>query len=129
MKNSKIKFINSLFLGFLLVLSMPIIIEIHSIQLNNTCYSINLSASPINYIITPGYPYTWIDASNGVELILGDDDSNKTTLPFNFTFYDGNFNEIDITTEGYLTFSFKSVQTTPTIPSSHPHRQNIIASY
>ena len=128
-KNSKIKLINCLFLGFLIVLGMPIIVETHSIQLNNTSYSINISASHINYIITPGYPYTWIDASSGTELILGDNDYNSTILPFNFTFYDGHFNEIYITSEGYLTFSFKFVYTNPTIPSSHQHRKNIIAPY
>lgn len=128
-KNSKIKLINCLFLGFLIVLGMPIIVEPHSIQLNNTSYSINISASPINYIITSGHPYTWLNASSGTELLLGDNDYASTILPFNFTFYDGQFNEIYITTEGYLTFSFKSVQTNPTIPSSHPHRENIIAPY
>ncbi len=128
-KKSKIKLINCLFLGFLVVLGIPIIVETHSVQLNNTSYSINISASHINYIITSGYPYTWIDASSGTELLLGDDDYNSTILPFNFTFYNGHFNEIYITSEGYLTFSFKSVQASGTIPSSHPHRQNIIAPY
>lgn len=108
---------------------MPIIIETHSIQLNNSSYSINLSASPINYIITPGHPYTWINASSGTILPLGDDDSALTPLPFNFTFYDGHFNEIYITSEGYLTFSSSNVRLVPTIPSSHPHEHNIIAPY
>jgi len=128
-KNSQIKLLECLLIGFLAILGMPIIVETHSIQLTNNYYPINMSANPINYTITPGHPYTWIDASSGIELILGDDDSNSTTLPFNFTFYDDNYREIHITTEGYLTFLFKSVQTSGTIPSSHPHRQKIIAPY
>lgn len=118
-----------MFLGFFLILGMPIIVETHSIQLTNRSYPINISANAINYTITPDHPYTWIDASSGIQLILGDDDSTSTTLPFNFTFYDDNYSEIHITTEGYLTFLYKSVQTSGTIPSSHPHRQRIIAPY
>jgi hypothetical protein len=112
-KNSKTKFLTCLILGYLIIFFYPI----------------NISASSINYVITLGYPYTWIDASSGIELMLGDNDYNSTRLPFNFTFYDGNFNDIYVMSEGYLTFSFKSVLTSGTIPSSHPHRQNIIAPY
>ncbi|MHA2182404.1 MAG: hypothetical protein ACXAAH_13375, partial [Promethearchaeota archaeon] len=60
---------------------------------------------------------------------LGDDDYASTILPFNFTFYDGHFTEIYITTEGYLTFSFKFVKTNHGIPSGHNHHENIIAPY
>ncbi|MFX1476535.1 MAG: hypothetical protein ACFFCI_00255 [Promethearchaeota archaeon] len=98
-------------------------------QINISNCQINISAAPIKYTITEGYPYAWINASSGIELILGDDDSTPSVLPFNFSFYDGVYNELYITTEGYLTFTFKSVQTIGTIPSSHPHRQNIIAPY
>ena len=97
--------------------------------LNQITSQINMSASLTRYDITLGHPYNWIDASSGSELILSDDDSASTKLPFNFTFYDGTFEEIHIITEGYLTFSFKSVLTSGAIPSSHPHQQNIIAPY
>ena len=128
-KNSQIKFLKCLLLGFLVIFGMPIVVETYNVQLNNDSYPINLSANPVNYSITPGHPYTWIDASSGIELILSDDDSAPATLPFNFTFYDGNYSEIHITTEGYLTFSFKFVKTNPLIPPSHPHHQLIIAPY
>jgi hypothetical protein len=116
-------------LGFLVILGMPIIVETHGIKLTDISYPINIRANNINYTVTPGHLYTWIDASSGIEMILGDDNSSLTTLPFNFTFYDDNYNEIHITTEGYLTFSFKFVKTIGTIPSSHPHHQKIIAPY
>lgn len=128
-KNSQIKLLECLLLGFLVILGMPIIVETQSIQLNNNSYPINISANPVNYTITPGHPYTWIDASSGIELILGDDDSASTTLPFNFTFYDDNYSEIHITTEGYITFLLKPVKKNGIIPSSHPHHQKIIAPY
>ena len=128
-KNSQIKLLECLLLGFLVILGIPIIAETHSIQLNNSSYPINISANSTNYIITPGHPYTWIDASSGTELLLGDDDYASTILPFNFTFYDGHFNEIYITTKGYITFSFKFVKTNPSIPSKHQHHQKIIAPY
>ena len=128
-KKLKIKLINCFFLGFFLILGIPLIIKTYEFQLNNSAYPINISANHINYKITSGIPYTWIDASSGTELLLVDDDYASTILPFNFTFYDGHFNEIYITTEGYITFSFKSVLINPSIPSSHPHRQNIIAPY
>ncbi|MFW9951232.1 MAG: hypothetical protein ACFFKA_14020 [Candidatus Thorarchaeota archaeon] len=102
---------------------------ISEIQMKSTTPRINVSASPTNYTCSLNYPYSWEDASSGSELVLGDDDYISTMLPFNFSFYDAIFREITITTEGYLTFSFKSIQTTNMIPSNHPHRQKIIAPY
>lgn len=103
--------------------------EISEFQSKSATPQIKLSASHTNYTTSLNYPYSWVNASSGTELVLGDDNYVSTTLPFNFTFYDNNFSEITITTEGFLTFSFKSVQTIGIIPSSHPHRQNIIAPY
>jgi len=122
----KIKFVICVILIFFL---FSWTLEIHESQLKNLNYQFNLSAPADNYTITSGYPFTWINASSGTELVLGDDDSVSTLLPFNFTFYDNFFREIYITTEGYLTFTFKSVQTSGTIPSGHPHQQNLIAPY
>ena len=98
-------------------------------QIAQETRQINISAERNRYEVTVGHPYNWIDASSEPELPLGDDDSALTTLPFNFIFYDGNFTKIYVVTEGYLTFSLKSVLTSLSIPSSHPHRQNIIAPY
>ncbi|MFX0024273.1 MAG: hypothetical protein ACFE9S_18245 [Candidatus Hermodarchaeota archaeon] len=114
---------------FFLALIMGISTKLPLNPLNQNSSQINISAGLTKYKVTLGYPYNWIDASSGSELILGDDNSASTSLPFNFTFYDGIFEEIHIVTEGYLTFSFKSVLTTGIIPSSHPHRQNIIAPF
>lgn len=125
--------INSKF-GYLLILlflisALLISIAPYKNQIQQSTSQINTSTSPNRYKLTVGHPYNWVDASSGTELILGDDNSVSTTLPFNFTFYDSEFIKIHIVTEGYLTFSFKSVQTSGTIPSSHPHHQNIIAPY
>ncbi|MFW9873453.1 MAG: hypothetical protein ACFFG0_10140 [Candidatus Thorarchaeota archaeon] len=112
-----------------LIIPTFFILNLFEPQIKISNCQINISAAPIKYTITEGYTYAWINASSGIELILGDDDSATTILPFNFSFYDGIYNEIYIKTEGYLSFTSKSVQTIGTIPSSHPHRQNIIAPY
>lgn len=127
--NSRVRRIGYLFILIFLIQIMLISFEPHKSQLSQKISQINISADLTKYQVTLGHPYTWVNASNGTELILGDNDYALTTLPFNFSFYDGIFNKIYITTEGYLTFSFKSVQTNPNIPSSHPHRQKIIAPY
>ncbi|MFX1379835.1 MAG: hypothetical protein ACFFA4_12165 [Promethearchaeota archaeon] len=114
---------------FIIIFTMWLCVLPLKSPLNHNISQINLSASQFRYKMTLDYPFDWIDASSGTGLLLGDDDSSSTTLPFNFTFYDGTFEEIHIVTEGYLTFSFKSVLTSGVIPSSHPHRQNIIAPY
>ncbi|MFX0081265.1 MAG: hypothetical protein ACFE94_05885 [Candidatus Hodarchaeota archaeon] len=127
--NSKIKLKTYLITLFFLILGILLSTITLKSPANQKISQININAGPTRYKITLGNPFNWIDASSGTELILGDDDSASTTLPFNFTFYDDIFEEIHIVTEGYLTFSFKSVQTAGIIPSSHPHRQNIIAPY
>ncbi|MFX0002635.1 MAG: hypothetical protein ACFE9C_15640 [Candidatus Hodarchaeota archaeon] len=127
--NSKIRPKSYLIILFFLNLGVFISATHLKSSIGQNISQINMSAAYTKYEITLGHPYNWIDASSGTELILGDDDSISTTLPFNFSFYDGIFRDIHVITEGYLTFSFKSVLTTGTIPSSHPHRQNIIAPY
>jgi hypothetical protein len=127
--NSNIKIKAFLITLFFIVFIMGMSPKHFKSPLYQNISQINMSAGLTRYDVTSGYPYNWIDASSGTELILGDDNSVSTSLPFNFTFYDSNFEELHIITEGYLTFSFKSVLTTGEIPSSHPHRQNIIAPY
>lgn len=116
---------------FIMFLILPILIgfEKFETQAKIPNYQVNINASHVNYTIVVGHPFTWINISSGTELVLGDDDYAGTYLPFNFSFYDGDYDEITITTEGYITFSYKSVLTIGTIPSSHPHRQNIIAPF
>ncbi|MFW9771314.1 MAG: hypothetical protein ACFFEO_03990 [Candidatus Thorarchaeota archaeon] len=106
-----------------------ILLSIYNNQIDYEFNQIKVSANYNNYKITLGNPYNWINASSGKRLSIEDNDYVSTTLPFNFTFYNEVFTETYITTEGYLTFSFKSVQETGTIPSNHPHRQKIIAPY
>ncbi|MFX0007228.1 MAG: hypothetical protein ACFFA7_15215 [Promethearchaeota archaeon] len=114
---------------FFIASIMGMSIKLHTSSMNRDLSQINVSAGLTRYKVTLGYPYNWINASSGTELVLGDDNSASTSLPFNFTFYDGIFEEIYIVTEGYLTFSSKFVSHTGEIPSSHPHYQNIIAPY
>ncbi|MFX1420295.1 MAG: hypothetical protein ACFE9N_15400 [Promethearchaeota archaeon] len=125
----KFRYKGYLLTQFILILAILMSVDQYKSQINQNISQVIINASPNRYKVTSGYPYNWIDASSGTELILGDDNSVITPLPFNFTFYDGQFNEIYITTEGYLTFTSSGVRLVPTIPSSHPHEQNIIAPY
>ncbi|MFW9896932.1 MAG: hypothetical protein ACFFD7_14090 [Candidatus Thorarchaeota archaeon] len=116
---------------FLLFLIIPTTTQSMNFVSPTTNFSdqVNVNAAIVNYTMTMGAPYSWINISSGTELVLGDNDYIDTALPFNFTFYDGNHNVVTIISEGYLTFSFKSVLTSCIFPTSHPHRQNIIAPY
>ena len=57
-----------------------------------------------NYSMTVGYPYAWIDASSGTELLLEDDDYEEMVLPFEFTYYNRTFTEVYVSSNGYLSF-------------------------
>ena len=57
-----------------------------------------------NYNMIEDYAYSWIDASGGTELILGDDGFATIALPFDFTFYDQTFSTIYLCSNGYLSF-------------------------
>ena len=53
-----------------------------------------------------GITYNWVDISEiGTELDLGDDESKSIDLPFNFDFYGETNNTVNISSNGYLTFS------------------------
>jgi len=71
---------------------------------NNFMYSLATIRFLQNYTMTVGHPYTWIDASGGTELILGDDDSAAIPLPFEFSFYDQTFSTAYLCSNGYLSF-------------------------
>ncbi len=65
------------------------------------------------------FGYTWIDSDEGSEVIydwieiknigtkldLGADDGTWITLPFNFPFYNETYNEVQIASNGFFTFS------------------------
>jgi len=71
---------------------------------NNNTIQLDI-ASFQNYIMVPGYTYSWIDASGGTELFLFDDDYAAIALPFSFTFYDQIFSTIYLCSNGYLSFT------------------------
>ncbi len=58
----------------------------------------------MNYTMTVSAPYSWVDASGGTELSLGDDSSAAIALPFDFTFYNETFSTIYLGSNGYLSF-------------------------
>jgi len=84
-----------------------------------------------NYNMDPGYPYSWIDASGGTELFLGDDDYAAIALPFAFTFYDQTFSTIYLCSNGYLSFTdtipFQNVNVP--FPSADPWHNYMIAPF
>ncbi|MFX1419353.1 MAG: S8 family serine peptidase [Promethearchaeota archaeon] len=87
--------------------------------------------APLNYTMTVGAPYTWIDATGGTELFLGDDSYAAIVLPFDFQFYDTTFSTIYLASNGYLSF----VDTSPTdftndpIPSATVDHHYLIAPF
>lgn len=58
----------------------------------------------INYNMQIGTNFEWIDATVGTLLSLGDDDSIKVNLSFNFRFYDKEFSSIYVSSNGWLSF-------------------------
>jgi len=71
---------------------------------NNNATSLITVYMLINYIMMPGAPYNWIDASGGTELLLGDDGYATISLPFDFQFYNDKFSTIYLGANGYLSF-------------------------
>ncbi len=84
-----------------------------------------------NYTMTPDYPYTWIDASGGTQLLLGDDDFTMHILPFDFQFYDAIYSSIYLGSNGYLSFTdfSPSDYSNDPIPSSDPDNTYLIAPF
>ena len=58
-----------------------------------------------NYTMVSGYPYAWVDASGGTELVLSDDDYEAIALPFDFDFYNATFSTVYLCSNGYLSFT------------------------
>ncbi len=75
-----------------------------TIIVNNIATKLITISSLNNYIMVPDYTYTWIDASGGTELFLGDDDYAAITLPFNFQFYNDTFSTVYVSSNGWLSF-------------------------
>ena len=56
------------------------------------------AGAPYNYLMTEGYPYTWIDATGGTKLLLSGDGYSTQSLPFNFQFYNETYSTIYLKT-------------------------------
>ncbi|MFX1479955.1 MAG: CARDB domain-containing protein, partial [Promethearchaeota archaeon] len=79
-----------------------------TIYVNNIVTRLVKISVLMNYTMVTGYPYAWIDASGGTELLLGDDDYEAIALPFNFDFYNTTFSTVYLCSNGYLSFSDSS---------------------
>jgi hypothetical protein len=84
-----------------------------------------------NYIMRVNYPFTWVDASGGTELLLSLDGYTTISLPFTFTFYGKPFSTIYLGANGYLSFtdSSPSDYTNDAIPSSDFDNFYLIAPF
>jgi C1A family cysteine protease len=85
-----------------------------------------------NYTMTPGYTYSWIDASGGTELFLDDDDYETLTLPFEFDFYNQkSLTEVFLSSNGYLSFYDTTADeyTNVPFPSATPMHYYMIAPF
>lgn len=58
----------------------------------------------MNYTMILGVPYTWIDASDGTSIWVGNEGSEEVSLPFDFQFYNETFSTIYISENGYFSF-------------------------
>lgn len=84
-----------------------------------------------NYTMVPGNPYTWVDASGGTMLFLGDDDYAAISLPFEFQFYNQTFSTMYLSSNGYLSFTDKAPWYYYNIPfpSGYPLHTYMIAPF
>lgn len=67
--------------------------------------------------------FTWYDAvENGYQLSFsGDDTSISTSIPFNFPYYDGVFDSVAISSNGWLSFAISDpTELSGSIPSTNP---------
>ncbi len=89
------------------------------------------SAGLSNYTMLVDYPYTWIDASDGLNLTLLDDEYSTQYLPFDFPFYNETFSSVYLSSNGHLSFtgpiplSFSNV----VFPSADPEDRYLIALF
>ncbi|MHA1681184.1 MAG: PKD domain-containing protein [Promethearchaeota archaeon] len=63
-----------------------------------------------NYTMYSGVAYSWIDATNGTRCNMDglDDATERFDLPFNFTYYGTSYDEIYVSTNGFLTFNYET---------------------
>jgi len=89
------------------------------------------TSTDMQYIMTVGHPYSWIDASGGTELLLSDDGYSTQALPFSFDFYNESYSTVYLGANGYLSFThpFPSDWTNDPIPSGDTDNQYLIAPF
>ncbi len=76
----------------------------------------------INYIMTPGYSYSWIDAkpdNGGVRCSMAGQDraAQMFYLPFTFKFYDQYFDSVYVCTNGFASFSYSTDDSPDDLPT------------
>lgn len=98
----------------------------------NTVSTASGCGSSQNYTMTVSSSlYNWYNAyTNGVDLgISGDDVAGSLSLPFNFDFYNGTFNTVYISSNGWLSFNNTNptAYSNPTFPDIYDNY--VIAPY
>lgn len=137
-KNNKIVILLLLFISITSIFSLFFTVKEESLFENQdlsqkkwNCISSASNGDINNYIVQTDNNYDWIDASGGVELFLGDDDSELVSLPFNFPFYNGSFSSVYISSNGYLSFTDNSPTdyTEDSLPSTDIDNSYLIAPF
>lgn len=84
-----------------------------------------------NYNMLENVIYDWIDTTGGTLIPLLDDSSATIPLPFNFKFYDNKFDEIYVSSNGWLSFDYpgNSHLSGPPFPSTMSHTNYAMALY
>jgi predicted RNA-binding Zn-ribbon protein involved in translation (DUF1610 family) len=82
-----------------------------------------------NYIQTPGYAYSWIDATTGTRCTVTnyDDGYDQLALPFTFTFYNTPYTTIYACTNGFASFAASITYYNVNFPTAT--QDNMIAPY
>ncbi len=57
------------------------------------------------YVWFEGFSWDWIDTENATRLTMGDDDWRNLPIPFPFTFYGQDYQELWLASNGYITFT------------------------
>ncbi|MFX0043698.1 MAG: S8 family serine peptidase [Candidatus Hodarchaeota archaeon] len=101
-----------------------------TIAVNNYAKTIVNVVPNLNYTMTEGAPYTWIDATGGTALALGDDSYASISLPFDFIFYNQTFSTLYLGSNGYLSFTYPPTDySNDPIPSADIDKHYLIAPF
>ncbi len=82
------------------------------------------TSTPYGYVVDDGVAFQWVDASAGETLVFDspdDDAAGPVSLGFSFPFFDGAFDAVYVSTNGFLTFGEASIAfTNQAIPRDVP---------